>query len=116
MQRKAPIILEDDYGPGEVCPDCGAGPETMLCAKELTQRVDGRETYIFVGYDCKCGAKFRFRDTLGGSIFCSICNLMEDNGTPCRLCKRTEAPERANKISLNQWLTRRNLSIPKAEE
>lgn len=51
--------------------------------------------------------------TVAGSLFCNICALTPDDGTPCRICKRTSAPERGGgDAAFNAWLKKRDLTIP----
>ena len=105
-----PLIIEDDWSACP-CPTCGAGTSELLC----TTAPHGNET-VHTGYRCgNCGQVMKFapeRDPDAGAIFCGICEISEDDGTPCRFCGRTHAPERGRENSMADWFRLRNLSMP----
>lgn len=53
---------------------------------------------------------------LEGSMFCSPCSVRPDDGTACKICGRTHAPERGGgNAAFRRWLDERKLTIPSAE-
>lgn len=48
-------------------------------------------------------------NALGGSLFCTICAVSDDDGTRCRLCARTTSPERRREVTFDEWLASRDM-------
>lgn len=109
------LIIRDEWSACP-CPTCGAGVESLMATVGHTTRPNGDPVVFHKGYRCEaCGQEMEFApefDPTAGAIFCGICEISADDGTPCRFCGRTTSPERGRENSMAEWFRLRNLSSP----